>query len=1088
MKTISNHGIHGRGIRKERIFFRKEGGNRTALQTSFQSLLRPFPWFPCIPWFKLTCFVLLFCGIGLMAAPKIAVTGDISLADLVTAEFSGKGEWELLERSGINKVLTEQGLAEKTLSSQQLRRYFPHVDFWVIVHADRLVIFNAKNGYRLADRKITGRDMAPGLVLDELLKSIRKKEAEDTIYLSTISVREVGVSRALKPKIDEFVDAVESRLLENPKVQMLERSRLGLVNEERKLAEKQFELVPSTRLLTFEFESGSENETVDIKVLVGDLNRKNFGRIERKDVFSNISAMIRLISLEIEISLEKKEPMAAKQSLIESDRFFRESEELWQSAAYDKALTRIQAALALEPDKPEFLEMELRIRCKLCGQMRWDAQRGEASEKIADLYETFMQAEPNSRLLLTAFRSYTEIFQIRNSREFEKASEETRARMRAVAARYRVQRNISRQMLSPSFLPEKMYSVPDLKHYLWQLRNGDSLRFFDLANMLKELQELQLQFYRSVDDFLRRNPEKTEEVNRLLRSLYGWIIQEPMSRKSEWTEYIQGTPPLLDLLENSPITMFRNECIAIRFILRVEGKTVSPDMLALETDRYLNDLVKFSPTALEEIVMTRKYPESDLQVMNNRVLFWLSKYMPDQSFDEARGFVIDRIRRMADISNEKLQIPLLIGLFASDNGKALSGLLAEKEALRRFAAARIYNMQYGDWLNSLTGQLLKQQNDAPEIAALKHEIFAGLNKDMMVYYSSWEKLLGKSSAICLGAAEFEGELYLVLALRGEKSGLYLVKYSPESGCRILSEITGLNVTYGQEYESEASVYLAASDKVVVVPGRSALHLFELKSATWRTIDDPIGKNALTESAVLGDRIYLLYSERGAVDDRRSRRGKRTGISALISYNLEGKDRVTHFHTNRADKLNMMDYEGAKGEVFRNLAPLDEDRLVFQSETGVWEFHTGTGVFRKIFMSDGKSSHYVRMTVANRKIYITSTDYSGMFSAIDPVEGSSEVLLGFGPVDLNEIPLCRLDKNFLIVDRQNGYRNANHPFFRQGDLLYIGGLRPCCLNLTKPEESPVLVLPPCFQLLQIGSKIAFISRQHLFIISEKEVGL
>lgn len=222
------------------------------------------------------------------AAFQLAILGHPEWAALVTAELSRvDGIW-LLERSHITQVLKEHRLAEKGLSEEQLRKLFPHTDFFALIDEKRVLVFNAKNGFRLADSEHADNIKT---MAGEICRAIAKTGQTDPVYLATLAIHDVGVPHRLRDRLPEAVDAIERCLLTNQRIQILERNRLGLVTSERSLSGTAFALTPSARLFVFEFEPGETGGVVNVVVTIHDLNRQEIGRLKIDDVLQNDSAI-----------------------------------------------------------------------------------------------------------------------------------------------------------------------------------------------------------------------------------------------------------------------------------------------------------------------------------------------------------------------------------------------------------------------------------------------------------------------------------------------------------------------------------------------------------------------------------------------------------------------------------------------------------------------------------------------------------------------------------------------------------------------------------------------------------------------------
>ncbi len=322
---------------------------------------------------------LFFCCGVLSAAPvRVALIGDGNAVDPVAAELSAADGIELLERSKIDAVLSEHRLNAAGLSAGILAKHFPHADAFAVFTHKRLVVFNAKNAFRLWDD-------SPENAARKIIAAKDKLAVENPLYLSIVSVHDVGVPRRLKPKIEEFVTLFEQELIKSPSIQMLERSRLGAVNRERELSGKSFALTPSARLLTLEFEPGGEAAIVNVKLIVRNLGNQKLAVFEQTDTFSNIpqhtlGLQRKLISFltqgNILISDRKKE----------AARFFKAAQSMKFTSDNRGAVQKnLESAIALDPENDEY-RVELKyFRWKLLAPQDSLTKRTDLLEKIFTL-------------------------------------------------------------------------------------------------------------------------------------------------------------------------------------------------------------------------------------------------------------------------------------------------------------------------------------------------------------------------------------------------------------------------------------------------------------------------------------------------------------------------------------------------------------------------------------------------------------------------------------------------------------------------------------------------------------------------------
>jgi hypothetical protein len=196
-----------------------------------------------------------------------------------------------------------------------LAKLFPHVDIFIIIREKHLIVFNAKDGFLLMDANASKVQE-----LAELIRmAVKKLSIQNPVYVSIVSVRDIGVPRRYKPKIKVFTRMLKQELMKQPNIQMLERSHLALVNNERELTAKRYNLKSSARLLTLEFEPGREAQIVNVKLLVRNLKNDLLNRIDAPDAFKDISKACKMLS-----SAVNGKAKVIVQSKAEAEQFYKE--------------------------------------------------------------------------------------------------------------------------------------------------------------------------------------------------------------------------------------------------------------------------------------------------------------------------------------------------------------------------------------------------------------------------------------------------------------------------------------------------------------------------------------------------------------------------------------------------------------------------------------------------------------------------------------------------------------------------------------------------------------------------------------------
>jgi len=232
---------------------------------------------------SLSFIAVLFTN-GLAEPIKLALIGDMESCAILTAEMSKDNRFALYERTEIDKVLREHKVVESNASDDTLLKLFPHSDLFAIITLKHLIVFNAKSGIIL-EYITRGKDVQDA---DAIRHAADKLLAPDPVFLSIVSVRDTGVPLRYKPGIEKTVLALEQELTRNNRIQLLERTHLGTVINERKLSGKTFPLSASTFLIKLEFEPGSEADIINLWLKLCTPDKKQFVDFRVKNIFTDI--------------------------------------------------------------------------------------------------------------------------------------------------------------------------------------------------------------------------------------------------------------------------------------------------------------------------------------------------------------------------------------------------------------------------------------------------------------------------------------------------------------------------------------------------------------------------------------------------------------------------------------------------------------------------------------------------------------------------------------------------------------------------------------------------------------------------------
>jgi hypothetical protein len=320
-------------------------------------------------------FVLLVNCFNIILAveSKIAIVGDSPQADkvaaLVLTKLSAKDNIVILERGEIDKLLKEQKLSRSGMTAAQLAGFarIAHVDISAVINSAKygeknvvssLLVFDAKSGFKLRDIRLEGKLEDNVKTTSQAVEAIlaQLRDSQKLNYVAVLSVRNAGVPSKYKYKLENIAEEVQRRLVASPKVAVLERSRLGLVNKERKLNGKQYHLLSSAYLLDFEFSQGSSANIVNLKLYIMSTDGKVLKKYEYLNclktpdktvslLLKNINVLLKNISITTEIPSNKQEAI----------RYFTEYSFYKQLKKYETAKNKLESAIALAPNNIKYL-------------------------------------------------------------------------------------------------------------------------------------------------------------------------------------------------------------------------------------------------------------------------------------------------------------------------------------------------------------------------------------------------------------------------------------------------------------------------------------------------------------------------------------------------------------------------------------------------------------------------------------------------------------------------------------------------------------------------------------------------------------
>ncbi|WP_442508912.1 hypothetical protein SH528x_000452 [Novipirellula sp. SH528] len=242
-------------------------------------------------------------AICIFAAPTQAETiavfaadpADASVVELASVELAQTSDFQILERSRIEQVLSEQQLATMNSHSDSLLLgHLLGVEMFAIWEkgttnaSGRIVVFDGETGMRIEDRELAASDpIELAHQLAERVRAVAKQYRDFDLstlpMISLASVRNVDLPPKWQRTSDQYVARLQQSLTQLPSVGLLERSRLRFVLKEDMLpiAKIQARLLSSTETLTLQL-SRLDQQTIKVELLLYQANDPDPKSLVRK--------------------------------------------------------------------------------------------------------------------------------------------------------------------------------------------------------------------------------------------------------------------------------------------------------------------------------------------------------------------------------------------------------------------------------------------------------------------------------------------------------------------------------------------------------------------------------------------------------------------------------------------------------------------------------------------------------------------------------------------------------------------------------------------------------------------------------------
>ncbi len=1000
--------------------------------------------------------ILLLLPLLLCAAPvKLALLGERSLCDQAMVELSENDSFELLERSEIDKVMREHQLSSSNLSAGVLKHYFPHTDLFAVLTEKRLVVFHAKNGFRLWDG-------SPENAAEKILAAKNKLAQEEPLYLSIVSVRDVGVPLRLKAKIEEFVTLFEQELMTSPAIQMLERARLDAVNVERELAGTTFALTPSARLLTLEFESGSEATIVNLKLIVRDLGNKKLTSFDQPDVFNRLPKAVPQLQQEL-VSFLLKRQSEERNVQNEAERFFAE----YQAAtSLKEKKEKLAAALALAPMNEKYRYEELNL-----DGSGWE-NHIEHLKRCEEKYPAFRRDFPQSSRFLAETISPE-----RYINSFNTASEAQMKWLAAYCDRIRPWHDAELRRELP-FDTDNITSLREMRNFeQYTYRRSNMVMYWDFERGHQAKYEGVVKQIKTLDEFIKKYPAHRIEGNRGLFNVsqLDWHRNWQPETYDRFIRYLRSITGFHKLAEATELPGAHAASAILRAQLRL-----------LEAD---------SPEKRHKVYW-KMYEEFDqiehkfgnllgLLKPGNFVFRWYFSEINSVKFeihypkDPAAEVLSEYLARKSGKSSfTKEQFTQLNSEYRYQNPmphfQKMAGLTTELCSQR---SQRLTVAKAAAPFSTLAQQIFEQNRDKLDQRYIL-EIIDGLNPAFDVRFFPYND----SDTRCYGVLQLGTSLFLLTRGSSGNGNLMLVEVDEKLRFRPVAEIPELKTIENTINDTSCFYYrMAGNDTHILIVGKTDLIIIDRRTRRQNRLSELWGDWYVTGTALHGNRVYITAQD------------KRTNLWGKImmkSFALDGSGQKTIFHSERSDKRS--EFDGIAAGMILGFRHLPDGKIVFQLRSLSLEtkLNSRRVIFDKLLLFDPESETFreaapgmplPRETIRwndvteTGKLLISGGVFCEMMLEVDPENSTWQTLF------VKEKELMKQKPRYDLT----GYRMVAPQFLLDGNFLWFGGELPGVIRLDSPQDSPMTFLPSYpLAIHKFGGKILYFCPYQMVAIQWK----
>ena len=351
-------------------------------------------------WLLAAGMVLMPLGAASAASVRVALVGSQGagvaggVVALAEAQLSSRGGLEVLDRQHVDRVLKEQKLSVAGLVDAGLAikaGQLLSVDLFALVEQSAdgketlaCIVYDTGTGLRLCDATLSGDgiEAVAGEVVTCVERATQKRAAgmANVKTLSLVGVRNADLPRSLDTMCESLGLLIERELARSGDVALLERKRLGWLQQEQTLTatESDRKLLSSTLQADLQFSRQADGVRATVIVTDAAGRRVHQATAEAKQLDATL--LVPLVESVLR-GLNAKPLAGSTDRLRESRRFFREAQLRWSFKAHSTAIQAAESALLLDPQQAD---IQILLAEYLFQQAKDESRKARTFERRAD--------------------------------------------------------------------------------------------------------------------------------------------------------------------------------------------------------------------------------------------------------------------------------------------------------------------------------------------------------------------------------------------------------------------------------------------------------------------------------------------------------------------------------------------------------------------------------------------------------------------------------------------------------------------------------------------------------------------------------